>query len=80
LEVNGNPKRLDLKPDHVRIALQRGAQLVASADAHNLEDLGNLKFAAGTARKGWARKGDVLNTLPATEFVARLKSLRQSAQ
>ncbi len=80
LEVNGNPKRLDLKSEHVRIALEHGTKLVASADAHSLEDLDNLRFAAGTARKGWARKGDVLNTLPATEFVAKLKSLRQSAR
>src|SRR6266849_4981560 len=80
LEVNGNPKRLDLKAEHVRIALEHGTKLVASADAHSLEDLDNLRFAAGTARKGWARKGDVLNTLPATEFVAKLKSLRQSAR
>jgi DNA polymerase (family 10) len=64
----------------VRIALERGAKLVASADAHSLDDLNNLRFAAGTARKGWARKGDVLNTLPANEFVATLKSLRQSAR
>lgn len=79
LEVNGNPKRLDLKAEHVRIALERGANLVASADAHSLDDLDNLRFAAGTARKGWARRADVLNTLPANEFVAKLKALRRSA-
>jgi len=79
LEVNGNPRRLDLHAEHVRIALRHGAKLVVSADAHSLADLGNLKFGAGTARKGWARKADVLNTLPAMDFVASLKQMRRAS-
>jgi DNA polymerase (family 10) len=73
LEVNGNPQRLDLKAEHVRMALQRGVKLVLSTDAHSVRELNHLRYATGTARKGWARKSDVLNTLPAPAFVAALR-------
>jgi len=76
VEVNGKPERLDLKTEHVRQALQRGVKLVVSADAHRAGDLGNLAFAVATARRGWARKGDILNTLPAEGFIHTLRKLR----
>jgi DNA polymerase (family 10) len=76
MEVNGKPARLDLKAEHVRQAVQRGVKLVVSADSHKKEDLAHLTFAVATARRGWARKGDVLNTLPAAKFISQLKALR----
>jgi DNA polymerase (family X) len=74
VEVNGKPPRLDLKAEHVRLALRRGVRLVASCDAHCVEDLDNLAYAVATARRGWARREDVLNTLPAERFVSALRS------
>jgi DNA polymerase (family 10) len=76
VEVNGKPERLDLKTEHVRMALERGVKLVVSCDAHRVADLGNLAFALGTARRGWARRGDVLNTLPADQFITTLRKQR----
>ena len=76
MEVNGKPARLDLKSDHVRQATERGVKLVVSADAHNTRDLHHVAFAVATARKGWARKADVVNTLPAERFISTLKALR----
>src|SRR5262249_730552 len=52
LEVNGNPDRLDLSAEHVRLALKAGARLVVSADAHSTLALHNVAFAIHTARKG----------------------------
>ena len=75
VEVNGNPRRLDLKAEHVRLAVERGVKLVVSCDAHGVEDLGNLPYAVGNARRGWARKSDVLNTLGPDAFV---KAVRRS--
>ncbi len=78
IEVNGNPERLDFKPEHVRMATRRGLKLTVSTDAHSVHELAwHLRFAVGTARKGWARKRDVLNTLPADRFVAAVKSSRR---
>lgn len=77
IEVNGNPDRLDLKAEHVRLALKRGIKLVVSTDAHKVADLNNLRYAVATARKGWARKRDVLNALPADRFTATLRAMRR---
>jgi DNA polymerase (family 10) len=74
MEVNGNPHRLDLKAEHVRMALERGVKLVVSTDAHSVGELAHLKYSVGTARKGWARKQDVLNALPVDRFLAALKA------
>jgi DNA polymerase (family X) len=74
LEVNGNPDRLDLHPGHVRAALEAGCQLVASVDAHDTDALGNVLYAANTARKGGARRSDVLNTLGTDAFLRTLRA------
>ncbi len=74
VEVNGGPERLDLSAEHVRLALQRKLNLVVSTDAHSTEELkANLPYAVGTARKGWARKSDVLNARSAKDFKAALR-------
>lgn len=76
VEVNGKPQRLDIKADYIRMALQRGVRLVVSADAHRASDLHNLTYAVATARRGWARKRDVLNTLTADGFTKALRERR----
>lgn len=76
VEVNGKPARLDIKAEYVRQAVQLGVRLVVSCDAHRQEDLRNLAYAVATARRGWARKADVLNTLPADRFIAALRARR----
>ena len=76
IEVNGNPERLDLKAEHVRLALKRDLRLVVSTDSHSVRELRNIRYSVATARKGWARKGQVLNTLSAEAFVSTLRTLR----
>jgi len=76
IEVNGSPHRMDIKADYVRMALQRGVRLVASTDAHATSELQFLTYSVGTARKGWARRSDILNTQPADQFVATLRAMR----
>ncbi|MBZ4415655.1 DNA polymerase/3'-5' exonuclease PolX [Myxococcus sp. RHST-1-4] len=76
VEINGKPARLDIKAEYIRQAIQRGVRLVVSCDAHRQEDLRNLAFAVATARRGWARKRDILNTLPADRFVSALRARR----
>ena len=69
LEVNGLPDRLDLSGTHVRRALAAGVKIVCSTDAHSVRGLGNMALSVGTARRGGARRGDVLNTLPLEELL-----------
>ena len=69
LEVNGLPDRLDLAAGHVREALAAGVKIVCSTDAHSLRGLGNMELSVATARRGGARRGDVLSTLPLDELL-----------
>ena len=62
LEVNGLPDRLDLSGDHVRVAIEAGARIVCSSDAHSAQGLRNMTYAVHTARRGTAPPGSVLNT------------------
>jgi DNA polymerase (family 10) len=71
LEVNGLPDRLDLAAGHVREALSAGVRIVCSTDAHSVRGLGNMELSVVTARRGGARRRDVLSTLPLEELLRR---------
>jgi DNA polymerase (family 10) len=73
VEVNGDPRRLDLEPRHLRAARARGIPIVLSVDAHSTGSLGYLRYAVTTARRGWVRRGEVLNTRGAAEFAAAVR-------
>ena len=70
LEVNGLPDRLDLAGPEVRIAVEAGAKVVVSTDAHSVRGLGNMPLAVATARRGWASPTHVLNTRPLDDVLA----------
>jgi DNA polymerase (family X) len=71
LEVNGLPDRLDLRDEHVRLAVDAGVPIIVSTDAHSVRGLGNMRLAVGTARRGWATAADVLNTQPLSRVLRR---------
>ena len=73
IEVNGDPYRLDMAPQWIREARKRKIKFVISVDAHSTGALNNLKYGVGTARRGWLRKVDVLNTLGAKAFQKAVK-------
>ena len=73
LEVDAYPDRLDLKDEHVRKAIEAGVKLVIDSDAHSVNHMRFLEFGVAQARRGWARKNDILNTLPEKDFIRSLK-------
>jgi len=62
LEINGSPDRLDLTGTAARRAVELGAKIVISSDAHHPDHLGNLRYGTWEARRGWLRAQDVANT------------------
>jgi DNA polymerase (family X) len=62
VEVNSNPRRLDLKGEHVRMAVRAGVPITVNTDAHRTTTLGLLPYGVATARRGWATAADVANT------------------
>ncbi|TSC97333.1 MAG: DNA polymerase X family [Parcubacteria group bacterium Greene1014_47] len=79
LEVNAQPRRLDLKDIHIKKAVEAGVKMVINSDAHSTEHLRFLNFGIAQARRGWAQKADVVNTLPLDKFLQMLKDKRNHA-
>jgi DNA polymerase (family 10) len=75
VEVNGDPHRLELEPRFLRMARERGIPVVLSVDAHSTAALGYLRYAVGTARRGWVRRGEVLNTRSADAFARAVRPI-----
>jgi len=70
LEVNAHPSRLDLRDAHVRRAIELGVRLAINSDAHDAGGFDVLPFGVATARRGWARTADVINTRGVEQVLA----------
>ena len=68
IEINGDPYRLDMEPRWIREARKRKIKFVISVDAHSMNALNNVRYGVGIARRGWVRKGEVLNALGVKAF------------
>jgi len=73
MECNSYPDRLDLKDVYLRMCKERGVKVVISTDAHNTGNLSFIRYGVTMARRGWLEKKNVINTLPADEFLAALR-------
>ncbi|MCX6765173.1 MAG: PHP domain-containing protein, partial [Candidatus Nealsonbacteria bacterium] len=62
LEINSWPERLDLKDIYVRMAKQKGVKMIINTDAHEKSQMKLMEFGISQARRGWAEKGDIVNT------------------
>jgi len=63
LELNAYPSRLDLSDENVHRAVDAGALISIDTDAHSLFELDYMEYGVHSARRGWAPKNKVLNTL-----------------
>jgi DNA polymerase (family 10) len=73
IEINADPHRLDLPPEWIPEARARGIPFVVSVDAHSTRGLGVLPFGVMMARRGALTRTEVLNTLDAADFAARVR-------
>jgi DNA polymerase (family 10) len=73
IEVNGDPRRLDLEPAWIRVARERGIKFIVSTDAHSTGALKYLPYGIFTARRGWLTRDEVLNTLDAENFIKAVR-------
>jgi DNA polymerase (family X) len=64
LEVNSHMNRLDLNDVNIKMAVEHGCKLAVNTDAHSPVQLKNIYLGIATARRGWAKKEDIINTLP----------------
>ncbi len=73
LEINANPRRLDLDDVHARRASELGVKLSINTDAHAPEHFDLLHYGIATARRGWVTADDVINTLPVDDLLNWVK-------
>ncbi|MFD0258715.1 DNA polymerase/3'-5' exonuclease PolX [Kitasatospora indigofera] len=62
MEINGAPRRLDLRDEHVRRARSLGVRFAIDSDAHSARELANPRYGVGTAQRGGLTPEDVINT------------------
>jgi DNA polymerase (family 10) len=68
LEINSWPGRLDLPDNIIKQATINNIKMVINSDSHNVEQMNLQKYGVFMARRGWARKDDILNTLSYNGF------------
>ncbi len=73
LEINAHPKRMDLSDINTRAAVDAGCKLVINTDAHSKENLKFMRLGIAVARRGWAERKHIVNTLPLNKFLRTLK-------
>jgi len=62
LEINSTPERLDLKDTNIRKAKEMGVRMIINTDSHQKEQMAQIEYGIGQARRGWAEKEDIVNT------------------
>ncbi|MGB6690811.1 MAG: DNA polymerase III, partial [Terracidiphilus sp.] len=73
VEHNAAPERLDLCDRDLRLAKELGCRITIDTDAHDARIIGRMSYGIRQLRRAWLGPADVLNTLPADEFLAALR-------
>jgi DNA polymerase (family 10) len=73
LDIDSYPDRLDLRDEHIRKAVETGAKLAITSDAHSKLHFRYLELGIAQARRGWATKDDIANTRRVDELLKMLK-------
>jgi len=66
MEINANPKRLDLNAATVK--KYPNIKLTINTDAHHVDHLDFMKYGVATAQKGFVNKNRVINTMTRDAF------------
>jgi len=68
LELNANPRRLDIRDTQVKQCVEAGVPVAVNTDTHTPSEFDYVEYGVATARRGWAEAGDVLNTRTVEEL------------
>ena len=76
LEIDGQPNRLDLPSSLARRASEFGVTFTCDSDAHGIEQLANIAYAIGQARRAWLQPSQILNTRDLAGVLAFVEAKR----
>ncbi|GBL35871.1 DNA polymerase/3'-5' exonuclease PolX [Filimonas sp.] len=74
IEINANPRRLDLDWRWIRYAVEQGVMLSINPDAHSIAGIDDVQYGVLSAQKGMMTAKDNLSSLSLAEFEIFLKS------
>lgn len=79
IEINAQPKRLDVDWIHARRAKELGIPIVINPDAHATDELALFRYGVDVARRAWLSAEDVVNTRTTSvvESMLRQKAARR---
>ncbi len=73
IELNANPRRLDLDWQWIPYAMDKNVFISINPDAHSLKGIDDIKYGVNMARKGKLQKGLCLNACDVSTFLERIK-------
>lgn len=77
IEINSQPKRMDLDWREVKKAVNMNIKLVITPDGHDADMFEHMEYGINVARKGWCSPENIINTLSAQEFLQECQKLRK---
>lgn len=79
LEINANPRRLDLRDQHVRAALDAGCKIAIDTDAHDADHFDYLRYGVMTGRRGALGTSRCINAWSTKSLLEWARSKRGNA-
>ncbi len=77
IEINANPRRLDLDWTLIKMAIDKKVILSINPDAHSLAGMKDIRYGVLAAQKGMLTAKDNLSSYSLTEFETFLKTKKQ---
>lgn len=69
LEINAWPERLDLTDSIIKDAIKNKVKLIINTDSHAISHMDNMKYGISIAKRGWAKKSDIINTYNTKDLI-----------
>lgn len=76
IELNANPKRLDIDWRYIKEAISKSVLISINPDAHDIAGIYLISYGVNAARKGWATKKDILNTRSMEDIFKIFKAIK----
>jgi DNA polymerase (family 10) len=73
IEIDAYPDRLDLNDELIKKCVDLGVKMAIDSDAHSTLHFNVLEYGIGQARRGWAKKEDIINAWPLEKMLKFLK-------
>lgn len=70
LECNASPYRLDLDDVQIKQAIEKGVEISIGTDTHTVTEFSDIRYGVLTARRGWCKPQNILNTRKEKELLA----------